>query len=115
MVRPGWPPRPDRRSSDRAHPKPAGAAVRSRIAIGFFVGPGWLKEPWVRITRKGLRKMSKHSMACAGIDTGKYKLDVAINGSGEHSQVDNSVEGYAALSAWLKRHRVTRVGIEASG
>jgi transposase len=54
-------------------------------------------------------------MICAGIDTGKYKLDVAINGSREQLQVDNSGDGHAALSAWLKRHKVQRVGIEASG
>ena len=59
--------------------------------------------------------MSKHSMICAGIDTGKYKLDVAINGSREQLQVDNTADGHAALSAWLRRHKVQRVGIEASG
>jgi transposase len=59
--------------------------------------------------------MSKHSMICAGIDTGKYKLDVAINGSREQLQVDNIADGHAALSAWLKRDKVHRVGIEASG
>jgi len=59
--------------------------------------------------------MSKHSMICAGIDTGKYKLDVAITGSREQLQVDNAADGHATLSAWLKRHKVQRVGIEASG
>ena len=59
--------------------------------------------------------MSKHSMVCAGIDTGKYKLDVALKGSAEQLQIDNTVDGQAALSAWLKRHKVQRVGIEASG
>ncbi len=59
--------------------------------------------------------MSKHSMICAGIDTGKYRLDVAIKGSREQLQVDNIADGHAALSAWLKRHKVQRVGIEASG
>jgi transposase len=59
--------------------------------------------------------MNKHNMICAGIDTGKYKLDVAINGAGEQLQVDNTLDGHAALSAWLKRHKVQRVGIEASG
>jgi transposase len=54
-------------------------------------------------------------MVCAGIDTGKYKLDVAINGSAEQLQIDNTADGHAALSAWLKRHKVKRVGIEASG
>jgi transposase len=59
--------------------------------------------------------MSKHSMICAGIDTGKYQLDVAIKGSRDQLQVDNIADGHAALSAWLKRHKVQRVGIEASG
>jgi transposase len=59
--------------------------------------------------------MSKHSIVCAGIDTGKFKLDVALNGSREQLQIDNTADGHAALSAWLKRHKVQRVGIEASG
>jgi transposase len=59
--------------------------------------------------------MAKRTMICAGIDTGKYKLDVAIDGSAEQLQVDNTPEGYKVLSDWLRRHRVKRVGIEASG
>src|SRR5712691_3624751 len=59
--------------------------------------------------------MSKHSMVCAGIDTGKRKLDVALEKHPEQLQVDNTADGHSALSAWLRRHRVKRVGIEASG
>jgi transposase len=59
--------------------------------------------------------MAKRTMICAGIDTGKHKLDVAIDGSAEQLQVENAPEGYKALSDWLRRHRVKRVGIEASG
>lgn len=59
--------------------------------------------------------MSKHTMNCAGIDTSKRKLDVAINRHAEKLQVDNAADGHAALSAWLRRHRIERVGIEASG
>jgi transposase len=29
--------------------------------------------------------------------------------------VENTSEGHAVLLAWLRRHRVKRVGIEASG
>ena len=65
--------------------------------------------------KEGSTKMSKHSTVCAGIDTGKRKLDVAIDGSGECLQVGNTPEGHQVLSAWLRRHRVKRVGIEASG
>jgi transposase len=59
--------------------------------------------------------MSKHSIVCAGIDTGKYKLDVALDGSPTQLQIDNAADGHAELSAWLKRHCVKRIGIEASG
>ncbi len=65
--------------------------------------------------KEGSRKMSKHSMICAGIDTGKRKLDVALTPGSQHWQVENSAEGHGALSKWLRKHRVKRVGIEASG
>jgi len=59
--------------------------------------------------------MSKHSMNCAGIDTGKRQLDVALDGRSDRLKVGNDAEGHAVLTAWLRRHRVKRVGIEASG
>ena len=59
--------------------------------------------------------MTKHTTICAGIDTGKRKLDVALDGSSEQLQVENTPEGHKVLLAWLRRHRVKRVGIEASG
>jgi transposase len=59
--------------------------------------------------------MAKRIMICAGIDTGKRKLDVALDGSPERTQVENTPEGYAVLLEWLQRHKVKRVGIEASG
>ena len=59
--------------------------------------------------------MAKHITICAGIDTGKRKLDVALEGSREQLQVENTSEGHTVLLAWLRRHRVKRVGIEASG
>jgi transposase len=59
--------------------------------------------------------MSKTTTICAGIDTGKRKLDVALAESEVHLQVDNTADGHRSLSAWLRRRRVKRVGIEASG
>ncbi|MFT4275172.1 MAG: IS110 family transposase [Rhodopseudomonas sp.] len=59
--------------------------------------------------------MAKLSMVCAGIDIGKFKLDAAIEGRNESLEVGNSPDGYIALAAWLRRHRVKRVGMEASG
>jgi transposase len=65
--------------------------------------------------KEGSRKMSKPTIVCGGIDTGKHKLDVAIEGGSEQLQVANSPDGHKALVAWLRRHRVNRVGIEATG
>jgi transposase len=59
--------------------------------------------------------MSKRTTICAGIDTGKRKLDVALEGGIERLQIDNSAAGYKALAGWLRQHRVNRIGIEASG
>src|ERR1700730_5077431 len=63
----------------------------------------------------GIDEDGQHITICAGIDTGKRKLDVAIEGNREQLQVENTSEGHAVLLAWLRRHRVKRVGIEASG
>jgi transposase len=65
--------------------------------------------------KEGSTKMSKHIMVCAGIDTGKHKLDVALDGRSDQLQVDNAADGHKALSAWLRQRQVKRVGIEASG
>ncbi|WP_225708868.1 IS110 family transposase [Bradyrhizobium cenepequi] len=59
--------------------------------------------------------MAKPITICAGIDTGKRKLDVALDGSSAQLQVENTAEGHKALLEWLRRHKVKRVGIEASG
>jgi transposase len=59
--------------------------------------------------------MAKSSIACAGIDTGKRKLDVALAKGAERLRLDNDAAGYVSLLGWLRRHRVKRVGIEASG
>jgi len=59
--------------------------------------------------------MSKHNMVCAGIDTSKRKLDVALDGWKERLQVDNTAEGHERLAVWLRQHGTQRVGIEASG
>ena len=59
--------------------------------------------------------MAKRITICAGIDTSKSKLDAALDGSSEQLQIDNTAAGYEVLLHWLRRHRVKRIGIEASG
>ncbi len=59
--------------------------------------------------------MAKRITICAGIDTGKRKLDAALDGNSEQLQVENTADGHKTLMAWLRHHKVKRVGIEASG
>jgi transposase len=63
----------------------------------------------------GTTKMTEHSIKAVGIDTGKQQLDVALAGSKARLQVGNEPGGHDKLLAWLRRHGVERVGIEASG
>src|SRR6266481_8213970 len=115
MAQPGWPPELGRRSIGSVPIEALRAVWRSKIAIGTSSGPEWLNELKVRITREGSTKMTKRTTICAGIDTGKRKLDVGLDGSGKQLQVENTPEGHKILLAWLRQHRVKRVGIEASG
>jgi transposase len=59
--------------------------------------------------------MTKHSTVCAGIDIGKLKLDVALTGSKARLEADNTSAGYDKIVAWLKHHKVDRIGVEATG
>lgn len=59
--------------------------------------------------------MAKRITMCAGIDTGKRKLDVVLDGGSERLQADNTPDGHKVLVEWLRQHKIKRVGIEASG
>jgi len=59
--------------------------------------------------------MTKHSTVCAGIDIGKLKLDVALTGCKARLEADNTPAGHDRIVAWLKHHKVDRIGVEATG
>jgi transposase len=59
--------------------------------------------------------MKKLITRCAGIDTGKRNLDVALDESTARLRAANTAEDHTRVSGWLRRHEVRRVGIEASG
>jgi len=63
----------------------------------------------------GQTKMANISTKAAGIDTGKLKLDVALSFCREVLQTSNDAAGHQAICAFLRRHGVHLVGIEASG
>ena len=51
----------------------------------------------------------------AGVDVGKHRLDVAVHGLEDLTQVDNGPAGLVELIVWLKAREVGRVGLEATG
>jgi len=59
--------------------------------------------------------MNKTSIFAAGIDTGKHRLDVALQGCAQRLEVGNDAVGYGQLCAWLESFGVKRIGIESSG
>lgn len=59
--------------------------------------------------------MTANTTNVAGIDTGKYKLDIALSADSATLQVANDAAGHAILANFLCRHGVQLVGIEASG
>lgn len=69
----------------------------------------------VRMHKEGPMKQRKYSRKAAGIDTGKHKLDIAVDGSAEGLEVSNDVAGHERLIAWLEERKIGRIGIEASG
>jgi transposase len=74
-----------------------------------------LPEHLVRLNKAGSKKMEKIITLCAGIDTAKDKLDIAVHDRPCRLQVDNSGAGFKRLMRALREAGVTRVGIEASG
>lgn len=65
--------------------------------------------------KEGSTKMSKTSTIAAGIDVAKAKLDIAVHGCNERWQVVNAPGGFRDLVRLMRRHKVTRIGLEATG
>jgi transposase len=91
------------------------------IVSGFFIWPEWLIELRVRFHKEGSTKMYNYnttatpSQLCAGIDTGKLWLDVALSNGTHLKRQPNTGDGHLALVGQLQRLGVARVGIEATG
>jgi transposase len=95
-------------------PEPLGLLL-SKIAFGSSTDPDGCLNTLVRIHKEGSQKMAKHSIKSAGIDIGKFKLDVAIDGAPDKLEVANAAAGHESLIDWLRAQDIERVGIEASG
>jgi len=65
--------------------------------------------------KEGSTKMTDITTIAAGIDVAKAKLDVAIDGCNQRFEVVNAPAGFRDLAGLLRRHKVSRIGIEATG
>jgi transposase len=65
--------------------------------------------------KEGSTKMRETSTIAAGIDVAKAKLDIAVDGCGERWQMANAPDGFRDLVRLMRRRKVTRIGLEASG
>ncbi len=95
-------------------PEPLGLLL-SKIAFGSSTDPDGCLNTLVRIHKEGSQKMAKHNIKAAGIDTGKFTLDVAVHGTPDKLEVANDAAGHESLIDWLRAREIERVGIEASG
>lgn len=57
----------------------------------------------------------KSNTKVAGVDVGKFWLDVAVHGLEGEKRWPNTAAGIGELIAWLKAREVGRVGMEATG
>src|SRR5262249_17742630 len=74
----------------------------------------------IRIRKRGLQKMNKHSIdpsatILAGVDVSKAQLDVGLWPRGVSFAVANDAAGWRALVKRLQRAGAKRLGLEASG
>lgn len=87
----------------------------SRVATDDFHDPDGCRDFEVRSHKEGSVEQVQSNTKVAGVDVGKHRLDVAVHGLEDLTQVDNGPAGLAELIIWLKAREVGRVGLEATG
>jgi len=59
--------------------------------------------------------MAQHEVVVAGIDVAKDKIDVCIRSLSQRQTFPSTAEGERKLIAWLRKHKVGKAVMEASG
>jgi transposase len=59
--------------------------------------------------------MAQNNLVVVGIDVAKDKVDACIRPSSARQTFPNSSIGQRQLAAWLRRHKVGKAVMEASG
>jgi len=85
-------------------PKPL-RAFSSLDQIGPFLGPGWLPERSVRLTKAGSKKLSHDSTGAAGGNVAKATLERAVHGQATRLSAANDRAGWRRIATALKDTR----------
>ena len=59
--------------------------------------------------------MAQNDRVVVGIDVSKYKVDACIRRFTLRQVFPNSAQGHRKLVAWLRKHKVNKAVMEASG
>ena len=59
--------------------------------------------------------MTQNGLLVVGIDVAKDKVDVCIRSLSQRRTFESTAEGRRQLVCWLRKHKVTKAVMEASG
>src|SRR4051794_16161852 len=99
---------PDRAQRPRAC---RGAWDRS----GVFLQPEQLHGLRARTSKEGSWMMAQKDLVVAGVDVAKDKVDACTRALGSKQMFASTEEGRREFVEWLRRHKVAKVVMEASG
>ena len=68
-----------------------------------------------RIGKDKEHKDMNKQIVVAGIDVGKFNLDISISSTEEHRRMQNHEDAFATLIEWLREAGVERVVLEPTG
>jgi transposase len=66
-------------------------------------------------SKEGSWMMAQNGLVVAGIDVAKDKVDACIRALSQRRTFESTAEGRRRLIAWLRKHKVTKAVMEASG
>src|ERR1700688_1662901 len=88
-----------------------GAWDRSGVFLNPNSGMGLEPEP----SKEGSSMMAQNDLVVAGIDVAKDKVDVCIRALSLRRTFASTAEGRRELASWLRRQKVGKAVMEASG
>src|ERR1700738_1905583 len=82
---------------------------------GVFLNPNSCKGLEPEPSKEGSWMMAQNDLVVAGIDVAKDKVDVCVRSLSLKRTFASTAEGRRELTSWLRRHKVGKAVMEASG